>query len=438
MKRKLTIAVLCLTPALLAQQQQQQDPEQSTSTYTPLSGVQRDPSPVVGGAAMGILQARFAFSQTFSNNAGVNSNGVRQDWLSREAISGNFSYDEKHGRSDFHARYSGGVLFSSTQRNSGTQYHNFDVSEYRQFKRFGVMIGDNFDYTPNTYTFAGGIPGLGGIGSQFGAGIPNLNLFGLQSGVILNGTVRMANASFVQGDWLASARGTVTSTFSYGISRFPDFSRFDSRQWVVSEGYNYRLTARTTVAAMYDHSHFQYDNMGLTTSIDMAAGSLSHQFSRSWSAQASAGPQFIQVAGSPTRNSVFAQASANYVKNRNSVHIYYNRRANSGSIGLAGAQTDIYGVGASRQMTRNWGVSAIAAYQHAGALAGQRGTVSNEQFGLQTNRRFGRYTGGYFSYTFRHQNTNLAVNQSAVLHGNTHTLGLGLTFSPRGIRIKRD
>ncbi|MEO8726041.1 MAG: hypothetical protein ABI383_07930 [Acidobacteriaceae bacterium] len=436
-KRSLTItlALLAATAALWAQVPQ----TESGGTYQPLSGIQR--SEPAGGGADGVLHSDFRVSQVFDfySNSKLSS---ANNFVSTQAISGDFHYAAVTPRNDIQFGYNGGAIFynnnyQGTRLNRPTPtFHNFDVSDSFQFNKLGFMVGDTFTYTPDTFGFGGGIPGIGNIGG--------INLGGLnpgllpQSGVLLQDQPRLSNATFVQANYSLTPRTTLTSSVSYGLSRFPDTGIYNSRQLVFSEGGDYRLTARTSISLSYDHSNYSYDHIPENIKVDYGSVALSHQFNASLSVQGSLGPQWISSPGTPPRHTLGGGASAIYVKNRTTWQLRYSRSANSGSFAIFGALQDLVGLTASRQLGHTWSTSASAAYSHLSSLLGHE-NFDNEQLGINLNRKFGQRVSGYVNYSFRRQNSNFTFLQfsDTLLAGNSHTVGLGFNFTPRGIRLKR-
>ncbi|HEY0565281.1 MAG TPA: hypothetical protein VGC88_06835 [Terriglobales bacterium] len=416
--RTLSIALLCMAPLAKAQ-----TPE-SSGGYRPLAGVQERGN----SASDGTLHSEFRASQIFRSGEG--------EWQSAEAVSGHFDYNGPTRIGETSFSYEGAASFDNQQRIGSRSLQNLSVSDRFRRKRFTFVLGDTATYSPDTVGGNAGIPGIGNIGTGFGGGgfIPPV---APQQGLLADGVTRVSNAVITEADYSLSAVSQFVTTGSFGILRFPDAGGLDSHQVVASEGFDHRFTARTAGAIRYQFSQFNYEHVTSEFQIHSAMFSGSHAWTARLNSEASIGPEWIDPQVSRTTHNVGASLATTYMLAHGSVGLHYHRGANSGSGVLLGAEQDLVGFNIERELDRNWTVSSEAAYIRATGLTGGR-NFSNESAGVQINRKLaGEHLGAYFSYTYRHQNADQTVLGNGVLHGDSHTFGMGFTFTPRGIRLGR-
>ena len=301
----LPIAVLLMTAGLSAQE------SGSGSTYQPLSGVQRQ----TGTGADGLLTSSFHVAEILNfiaqpNHSSQSGQNSLSNYRADTSVGGNFGYAMRTDGTDLRFRYSGGALFYNTPLyssqnsttgshpiNHNTSYHQLDIDDSIQLKRFVITWGDLFHYSPSQYSLGGAIPGIPGIGGQTGGlGFGNPGLLPGTS-ALTEGTTVLSNATFAQVDYQINKRTTLTGTGAYGISRIPDFKQYNVNQTSVQAGVDYRFTGRTSMALTVDRSHSKYLGFPITTDITYGSVSVSHVFTRSLNVSASFGPQVRDSTG---------------------------------------------------------------------------------------------------------------------------------------------
>ncbi|GAC1644393.1 MAG: hypothetical protein NVS9B15_01440 [Acidobacteriaceae bacterium] len=453
-RRLIIIAVALSSVAVRAQDAQGSQEAPPPPVYRPLSGVQQD----VGfsgfsGWSPGMLSSSFHVSQIFDSAVclvcelpiftGSNSTG-HTGFRSSQAVGGGFNFSTRSHHSDLQLRYSGGDVFSDNNfkanasgktRSRNRSFHDVSASDSYTLRRFSVQLTDSFNYSPDQSRLGGGIAGIGGLGSGVGGlGFGNPGLPGLA--LVQLGTASYSNATSLQTDYQLSKRSTITAAGVYGISRLPDFSSFDSNQIAFSGGFDYRLTGRTSLAFNYNHAQFRYIHLPIRIKTDSGTVTLSHALTRSLKVKAAFGPQEISETGIAQRLGFTGRASVDYLKGLNTINGYYDRRVSTSALTLLGVEVDSLGASLTRKMGRDWTLAGRSSYSRGSSLS-KTGTYGSEQFGIQVDRHFGQAISGYGSYSYRLQDSRATVTFPFLLTGNSNTIGMGLTYTPRSLRLKR-
>jgi hypothetical protein len=161
----------------------------------------------------------------------------------------------------------------------------------------------------------------------------------------------------------------------------------------------------------------------------------------------SAGPQWVSSSNSaliPSNLNVAASASMSYSRGGTGASVSYSRGVNAGSGVLSGALTDSVNASAGHTYGRVWVASLNMGYTHSSGLTqlstGTSLVPINETYntffgGAQLRRGFGPHWSGYASYTVQNQSNNFPAGALNALNGTSHTIGIGVTFSPRSTRL---
>ena len=213
-----------------------------------------------------------------------------------------------------------------------------------------------------------------------------------------------------------------------------------------------RLDARSSASVGAAYSTYGYGDAGLSVGYpDFQTKSISVSYQRllshSLSMSASAGPVWISSSDSaliPTRLSTAASASLGYTHKLTNASLGYSRGVNAGSGVLGGAISDSVFASVGHTYGRKWVASADVGYAHSASLeeflvVGSPVEV-NQVFetvfgGVQLTRGFGPHWSGYASYSVQHQSSANSVQTGNAFIGNSQSVGIGVTFTPRSTRL---
>jgi hypothetical protein len=212
------------------------------------------------------------------------------------------------------------------------------------------------------------------------------------------------------------------------------------------------------------YSTFSYSSQGTASAYpDVETRSLnvsySRLLSRSFSVNASVGPQWVSSSNStliPSNINVAGSAGLTYSRGLTNAAVGYSRGVNGGSGVLPGAISDTITASLGHSYGRNWVASINAAYTHTAGLTqlingipsapinGIPSTPTNLVYdtvfgGAQVTRRISPHWSAYFSYEAQNQSNNFSAPGQSVpqnaLNGTSQTFGIGITFSPRSTRL---
>jgi hypothetical protein len=360
--------------------------------------------------------------------------------------------------------YVGGTSIYDNYVISPTQIHALNFDQGFQWRRGALHLRDSARYLPDgSFGFAGigggfggglgGSFGGGGFGGGFGkGGGGSSGLDGTTFGGVGNDG-RLTNTTVVDIQESLTPRSAITLAGGYGLLHFTSDASglIDSRQVFGQAGYNYSISRRSTIAAMYGYRNQQFPRQGSgrveTHLLHLMYG---YQLSGRMSLQLRAGPQVTDfsnttnVTGSGHKISASGAASLNYRFSRASMSLAYDHFTSSGSGFFSGATTDAARLNASRQMGRKWTLSADLGYSHSRRLQKASGGADTASYdtgfaGARASRILGRTVDGFLFYRFN----ELAFSNSVCVAGssscgritNRMIVGIGFDWHPHAIRL---
>ena len=355
------------------------------------------------------------------------------------AISGTVTYDQASAHRTTSLRYEGGGLFGAgqTPNNSyqNSVYQNLGFTQSFVARRWTFTFGDTLSYLPwAPYGSGYGIPGMG----QFlPSSLTNLNssLLPNQS-IVTYQTSELSNSVFGQAQYNLTRRLSVTSVISYGLLDYLDNSILNSHQTVASTGFDYQLR-HGQVGVKYSYSRFGYENTPEVLEANTVQLMFSHSLTRNFTADVAGGPQFINPHNSGEQPQTIGSGSVGvtYARQRTSVRLAFTRGVSGGSGFLQWSIYDNLGLSVTRQY-RLWALSANANYAHNSYIAQGASPPITRSIGAQVARTLTRTTGLYVNYAFQSQSAyGLCTAGTCALNGDDHTVGFGVYWHPRGIRV---
>lgn len=390
------------------------------------------------------------YSLSVSNSLIVGYSGVNgpSDSVNLSGNAGFVSSSQSHPTSFI---YSGGYLFGNNGQPSSS-FQNFGVSQVLNTRQWAFVASDVISYLPSTPRFGlAGVPGVGDIGT-----LPIAT--GQQNGdaLLTNFGQRITNNASGSADYKLTNRTNINGFAGYTIQRFlgssggsvgggiAGGSGYDNNLFNAGVQAQHNLTAATMVGVGYTYLHTTYPSLsafGFTS--NSVVGIYQHTFSPRFSMQASAGPQW--TAGSnqsniPSRLSVAANVSVNYVAGRNNYSVNYSRGTSAGSGVLLGSLSDYLGFSGQRRFSESWGAGFFGGYGHAQSLSTIPALYTNTNSftaGLQGNRRLSDHWSAYGSYALQYQTVGQLVATNNAFNGTAHVISFGITYTPRPIHLGR-
>lgn len=418
----------------------------STSTLIPdtrhPSGVEELRAESPGGSRNYVIPS-LRLSAFGDSNRTILTTGQQGVELTGSAVAG---LDIHHfsRKNDFALNYQGGGVFYVRDSDLNAMMHQLAFSERYVGRRWGITLGDQFSYLPESAFGFGGFGPSFSLGGSAGGWAPPFNPGqSLYSG----GGQRFVNAALSQVEYNASARTSFTFAGSYGVLRFKDPGFVESNSLFASTGYNHAITRRDTISLSYGFGAIRY----LSPDVNLDNHFLSIGYSRHLTGKLaftiSGGPQLI-IRRSPafateTITDFFAHTTMDYKVGRTNLNWSYAHYTSNGSGVFLGATTDYVDGSLSHQLTRNWSWSVGPGYSRNAQLRAGSGSTNNSVFNsiygqTSLNRNLGRYTDLSLSY-----NVYTQWFDSTGTAGTTHTSSylrhfFGVSVTWHGSRIGLD
>lgn len=373
------------------------------------------------------------------SNQSIVSSGTTGFELNGSVI-GNLAVHRVTRRNNFSLDYSGGGIFYARQSEYNSSLHQVGITESYTGRRWGITLGDQLSYLPESPFGFGGFGSSWGMGGDFANWNPNLN----QGQTLYSGRGRrIANSALMQLQYTPSARSTFTFAGSFGMLRFQEPGLLESNSAFASMGYNYALSRRDTISFSYGYAAIRFVGSPFHVNDHYAGISYSRRVTGRLAFSMSGGPQFV-ITGDPssgnrTRVGWGAHTSLDYSLGGTGLGWSYSHYTSNGSGIFLGAKTDYVSGSLSRRISRNWNWSMGPGYSRNAWLGD--GPVLTPALAYNSiyastslNRSLGRYTDLGFSYTLQEQWSD-APSPSSINQGSSylrHFFGMGLTWhAPR-------
>jgi hypothetical protein len=377
---------------------------------------------------------------------------------STSALSGDVAYTTKSTARPFSLVFSGGLLLPNQSGQDVSSYWNVMASQGYVTRHWVFNLSDTFSFLPESPTT--GLSGIAGVGDLGVIPVQGPGA-GLAGGILTVSGNRISNVVSGSAERQITQDTSISGSGSWSVLHFLGAQEegLDYSQPAGTVAINHRINARSSgsvsaVYSVFDYSGTQsgpsepnFQTRGLNVSYQRL---LSHTLTFS----GSVGPQWISSSNGaliPSTLNVSGSASLTYSRRFTTASLNYSRGASGGSGVLPGALSDAIGLGAGRTYGRDWVVSVNGGYSHSSGLTELAGlnslegdqtpnTPVHEVFnsvygGAQVTRRIGTNFSGYLNYTLQNQSTNYSIINQNVLNGTSHTIGIGITFSPRSTRL---
>jgi len=355
---------------------------------------------------------------------------------------GDASYANTGKRLPFSMQYGGGYGWAwAGPPLVGNVFQRLSLSQGMVGRMWNLMASDNVSYTFETPTTGfSGVPGTGEpIGGPGTTTPPDQTILTFNTRLFDNFT----KIGF--GHSLDSAT-TLNLGGSSGQMRYIDQNGQNIDTWMVDAGVARRLNARNSFSGQYSFSRFNYVGSILEANPEQIsfsqANTVQCSLSRQWNphlvTNASVGPQWISSSNSaivPSSTGVSANASASDTFRFGSASLTYSHGTTGGSGYMLGAESDIAMANFGWSFDKNLTIGVTGSYMRTAGLSNS-GVISGEYGGVQATRKLGRYCNVFASYTAVDQSSSL-LNSPNVLNGLWQTIGFGIGYSPREIRLKK-
>jgi hypothetical protein len=447
-------AALCV-PGVRAQQQQTPPPTspvpasgsaQSGQTTQPASPVQSASTTVTGGLAPNVgdsgdthsqITGGLSFSELFDSD--FQNAGGKTGWDELSTIGGHFELHRTGATTDFMVKYVGGGYIDAQNSANDASYHQLEVSETLQFRRWTLTLDDLFNYLPDS-SF-----GFGGSGG--GLGLTLVNPFVPPSQTILtNLGQRLGNTALAQIQYEASPRSAWTFSANYGLLHFVSPGYLDSSNVSVSGGYNYSLSARDVIGVSYVFNAFRFSPALESINSHLVQATYGRHISNRLAFQAGAGPQLYNITpifgpSEGVQISWGANASLTYQLGQTSLAGNFTHGVSGGSGILTGATTSIATFSASHQFGQWTTLSGSVGYAMNSSLQGigiaavsYNGLYASAGISRQLNRSLS--INGNYSFSRQGTNNGTCVGAGCADPFLKHQVWVGVTWNMRPVPLR--
>ena len=367
--------------------------------------------------------------------------GGSQEGQKMSYATGDASYANTGKRLPFSMQYGGGYGWVwAGPPSAGNVFQHLSLSQGIIGRTWNLMASDNVSYTFETPTTGfSGVPGTGEpIGGPGTTTPPDQTILTLNTRVIDNFTT-------LGFGHLLDSTTTLNLGGSSGQIRYIDQNGQNIDTWMADAGVTRRLNARNSFSGQYSLSRFNYvGSIQVANAAQISysqTNTVQFSLSRQWNphlvTSASVGPQWISSSNSailPSSTRISANASASDTFRYGTASLMYSHGTTGGSGYMLGAENDIAMASFGRSFGKNLTLGVTGSYMRTAGLSNS-GTTSGEYGGAQATRKLGRYFNVFASYTAVDQSSSL-LNAPNVLNTLWQTIGFGIGYSPREIRLK--
>jgi hypothetical protein len=373
-------------------------------------------------------------------------------WLS---LSGGVDLHRTSGDSDLTLNYLGGGMLSTDSSVGNGVVQQLGVVDKFTLRRWTLSLLDQVSYLPGS---GFGFGGLGGAGLSTGGSIGLGSTFGLPGQTALTGLGQsLENAFSTEANVSLTARTSLTFVGGYSVLHYSNSDLLDFTDASFQGGYNYLLTRKDTIAALYTYTAIHYGNFNQSINTHTIQGSYGRRVTGRLAFQVAAGPQIAQFripipagSGSSGTETPIANASTQlywslntnlqYQLQRTGLGLSYNHGVSGGSGVLGGSVADIVSGSVIRQMSRAFSSGVTAGYSRNRGLAIATTTPTSQTYdywfaGASFSHPIGRTIGLTFSYQMQYQNSGSAfcVGPTCGTSVITHIISVGMGWHEKPI-----
>ncbi len=397
------------------------------------------------GPALPLMDGSFQYSLTGSEivQFGGYSGQSGRTYLSN--LSGTVEYIAPKKDRPFTLLYSGGMLYSTYSAQGISTYQSLTAAQGFVLGPWAFGFSDSVSYLPQSPTT--GLSGVAGVGDQGLQVLPDPNV--PAQTILTNYGRRISNGLNGNIERKLNGRTSISGGGNYGILKFIDGNGVSSTQISGQVALNRRLDRRSSVNVSGVYSTFTYaDNSSSFQSRGVNLG-YNRQLTKEVSMEASVGPQWVSgfqayplssglpvITNVPSRLNLAANVGLSWTHQHVVSSLSYSRGVNSGSGVQIGSLADSVSGQVQRRWGRSWSTSLNGAYTHSSGLV-QAGDTSTFYGGGQVSRGIAKNFSIYVSYTAIHQSIPSALTGQNAFSGLSQSLGAGITFSPRSVRLNR-
>lgn len=422
--------------------------QDSSPDTRPLSGVQVF---TLGRTSQSrnYLRPRFQVQQIGDNRPDASLTDT--NWRSATVMQAGVSFQHIWKNYQFVAGYSGGGSVYVNGSGINQSFHTFGFAQSFDWRRWNLLIAEDFGYLPETSYFLGGgqFAWLADTGLAISGPVATTGT-GLGPGLVPDQSIitgrasRFTNISVAQVQYRINPRSSFIAAGSYSLLKYRQPGFVNSSAAGFRAGYDRNLSPRDTIGLVYQLSMFRFNLANSPNNFDTHQVHLSYgrRLTGRLAWRVSGGPQIVRFrtsssgAGDDTPIQLSVETSLTYALRRTSMGLFFTRGASGGSGVYTGAETNAVGFSVSRQLTRKWHGGASMGYARNSALRSATDPAGGITFdtwtaGGELSYAVSRYARIFGNYHMDRQTNNLGANLPF-----RHRFGIGLDFGFRPVRIE--
>ncbi|HTW23743.1 MAG TPA: hypothetical protein VMD78_09090 [Candidatus Baltobacteraceae bacterium] len=429
----------------------QSETQPMTPDTRPLAGVQNLSLGTLTGEH-NYWQPHFDIFESIVSNPQESPN--QSGWGTWLSLSGGVDLHRTSGDSDLTLNYLGGGMISTDSNVGNGIVQQLGVIDRLTLRRWTLTGTEQLSYLPG----AGfGFGGLGDAGFSTGGSVGLGTSFGLPGQTALTGLSQsVANAASGEADLSLTPRASLTFAGGYSLLHYSQSTLLDSTEANFRAGYNYLLTRKDTVAAIYTYTAFRFGNFNQSINEHTIQGSYARRVTGRLVFQIAAGPQIAQFripipsttgstgSGSSVNSSNqlywSLNANAQYQWQRTGLNVSYDHGVGAGAGVLGGSVSDIVTGSVTREMSRTFSSGVTAGYSRNHGLAVQAGAPVGQNYdywfaGATFSHPIGRTLGLTLAYQMQYEDSSNSFCIGTTCGSNlmTQIISIGLGWHARPI-----
>jgi len=343
------------------------------------------------------IQPRFDFQSAWSSNGEYSADGNPAESSAMQTILGGVTIQKVGRRNELEVDYQGGRSFFSNGAIPDSTIQNFGLTDKWIGMRWSGTLADQMSYSSDPI-FGAGI----GSTSLSQTGVNIQPVFSPGQSVIVPRTPTLNNTTAAEADYQMSLRTSLTFVGTYSFLHYYGPGLINSGATNAQFGYNYRLTARDTIAGIYRFGLLNFSGRLQSITQNVIEFSYGRTFGQRWKLQVSGGPNIalIHQKTMPTQNYFSWTLTTNLsyqAGQRTTVSANYTHALTGGAGAFLGGTNDSLNTSVTYQFSRNWTGNLNAGYMRTATLPIQTTIPANAIDTLAGGAGITRQVGKSFS-----------------------------------------
>jgi hypothetical protein len=328
-------------------------------------------------------------------------------------------------------------------------FQQLDADERIRWSRAQLTFRDALSYSSEanfgTPSFVG--PASTGVGAGLPPNTGVSDFFGASQFGEVGQAGYFSNTSVVDlaQTWTPRSSAYLAGAYSFTNYLANNEGLFNVRQVSAQAGYNYQLSRRDGIGAVYGYQTFEFpgSNAGneVTNSVQLT---YQHRVSGRMDLLLGVGPELTNLSDGISREhqiTATVQASLGYRWKKSNLNLSYNRLMTAGSGYFAGGISNIAIFSVNRNIFRSWGTTVSGGYTKVSGIGLTSAEISGSSYqywfaGAVVTRRLGRSLSAFASYQFNDEIFGCGGSTSCTPAVYPQVVLVGFSWSIRPVRLE--